>query len=525
LNSEVKARLASLSAAQRAELLERLRGSRGDQVSELPTTYPLYDMQRVIWAAQSLAPSSTAYNVGFLFELSAPYRLTLLRNAVASLVARHRVLRSVFRVTEAGPTQTVLAEMSALLEDIDASALEPDVLDQHVRAAYERPFDLNRGPVWRLTQFRRNQGDAFLLIVGHHLALDLWSINVLMDDLRVAYEAERTGQTARFEAPTADYSKFITEQRSSLRSAEHDAGWRFWSEQLSGIPPAIDLPTDRPRRALPTYRGSSYCFTLSAETTAALTEFAKREGKTLYATLLAAWSLLLQKYGGASDLVVGTPVSNRSGAFARTVGCAINFLPLRVRIAESENFSELLDRVFQTVLTSLTHQDFPFGVLTSRLNLPRDRGRSALTQLGFCLEGSQLQGHAVGNTEPKATPLMFLAQQEGQVELYLEMAERLGVLHGALRYDTDIFDHETAERLITGFQSLLASILEAPTQAVGGFSVSEFAGRQRDADRLQPLNRSELADAHSQALRALWKQRCAQRTRVPSSIHGGTERE
>ncbi|MDQ3810191.1 MAG: amino acid adenylation domain-containing protein, partial [Chloroflexota bacterium] len=460
-------RLATLTPEQRARLLAELRERRSDN-----QPFGLSRSQWVMWFLNQIEPTSAAYNVAFALALRIPVDTTALRRAFERLVARHEALRTLYRVESNGPVQQVAVEAVLDFQHMDATGLSETELEARMRAEYERPFDLEHGPVLRVVLFHRARTESALLLAAHHVALDLSSITVLLDELRVVYAAECAGRPLALPRVKRQFRDFARWQVTMLEGPRGEQLWEYWRQRLADRPSPLGLPTDYPRPAAQRLRGATHHFTLSHELTRQLRELARAEGATLYSTLLAAFQTLLHRYSGQEDILVGSPMTGRTRAeFARVVGCLTNFIILRSRPSGDVGFRRFLSQVVATVHEAMAHQDYPLGLLTERLQVAHDPSRRPLTDVGFCLEQGLLapadpaSPHEPGGLELEVLP--FLAQQEGQFDLYLEMVEVDGALTGALRYSTDLFAPATIERLAANFDQLLSGIVADPDCALG----------------------------------------------------------
>ncbi len=483
---QLAARLGSLSLAQRARLAQQVR-ERKAAAAALPeeTTFPLSHVQWIMWFAHELAPESPAYNVGFAVRVRSPLDPELLRRSFERLAARHGALRTTYSLDAEGrPVQTVGSAAEPGFEVVDAAHWSPEELDRCMGEAYRRPFDLERGPVVRLYLFSRSEREHVLLLAAHHIAIDLWSISILFQELATLYAAELVGQPACLSVPKVSYAGYVRWQEQMLASDEGERHWSFWREQLAGPLPVLELPLDRPRPPAHRLRGATHLFRLGRWLTTALKELASRERKTLYTVVLAAFEVLVHRYTGAKDVLVGSPMACRSRSeLAGTVGCLINFVLLRGDLRGDPSFLDLLGRFGDVVAAALEHQDYPFHVLTERLGLEHDPSRPALAEVAFSLDKALfLPGDAEARSGFDMEPLPFLAQQEGQFDLYLEMAELDGEIVAALRYNTDLFEAQTAATMAARFTVLLAGIASDPHQRIGDLPVETAAASRQQAE-------------------------------------------
>jgi amino acid adenylation domain-containing protein len=367
----------------------------------------------------------------------------------------------------------------AFLEFEDATALDPALLDERLTDLAHRPFDLERGPLLRVHLFRRSAHEHILLLVVHHIVADLWSLALLANELNELYTAERADRLAELAALPLHYVDYVRWQARMLGGPEGERLHAYWRQQLAGAPPALDLPTDRPRPPVQTYRGAAHPFHLDAELTEQLNALARESGATLYMTLLAAWQLLLHRYTGQDDLLVGTPTTGRSRAeFAGVIGYFVNMIVLRADLAGNPTFASFLERTRRTVLEAFVHQDFPFPLLVERLQPARDSSRSPIFQAAFALQKTwspddhALPAFALGGSgiwmplaDLGVEPLA-LAQRTAQFDLALLMAETSDGLVGTLQYNTDLFEAATIRRMAGHLDMLLRDIVAGPERPI-----------------------------------------------------------
>ncbi|MEA5516582.1 non-ribosomal peptide synthetase [Nodularia sp. UHCC 0506] len=441
-------------------------------------SYPLTHGQQGLWFLYKLAPTSAAYNVAFTARIRSYLNISALQQAFQKLINRHPTLRTTFAQKDGEPVQQVHEYQKVDFENIDASAKNEDELISQVIAAYQRPFDLEKGNLLRVNLFTCSEDNYVILLTIHHIVIDGFSLGIILDELRSLYEAENTDRVISLPAIKYQYQDFVQWQRNTLASSVGDELWNYWREQLAGELPILKLPTDRPRPPIQSYRGASYTFEVNQELTSQLREMAKAQGATLYMTLLTAFQVLLYRLSGQEDIIVGAPIEGRSQPqFAETVGFFVNMLALRVKLAGNPTFSQLLTQVRQTVLDAIAHQDYPSTLLIERSQLNRDPSLPGLFRVSFNLlklsEIAQDYELSVSNKtkmredwggltlEPFVIP-----QQEGQNDLVFDMMETTESLIGILRYNSDLFDVTTISRIASHFQTLLPGIIANPEQQI-----------------------------------------------------------
>jgi amino acid adenylation domain-containing protein len=471
----------NLSLEQKREMLARLLRHRADE----PRTAPLSHGQRSLWVAQQVAPSSRAYNEAHAWRIPAAVDATALRRAFQALASRHAVLRTTYPSAQGEPSQQIHARVEVPFEHVDASSWALDQLRQRLTEEADRPFDLARDLPLRVFLFRRGPFEYVLLVVMHHIAMDLWSLGVMLDDLRALYAAERAGTPARLASPGAEYTAFARWQADMLAGTEGERLASYWRQQLAGGTPELNLPTDRPRPPVRSHNGASLALALDDRLAERLRGLARSQGVTLYATMLAAFQVLLHRYSGQDDIRVGSPTAGRTrGAWRRTVGYFVNPVVLRADLSSNPPFTDFLAQVRRTVAGALAHQDYPIPLLVEQLEPVRDRSRSPLFQAHFAWE------KPAGVVEDGEGPVRFdmgelvleslpLGRNTTQFDLTLMVLEAGRSLTATLQYSTDLWDEATMARLAGHYRTLLEGIVADPACRVGDLPLLTAAERQQ----------------------------------------------
>lgn len=463
-----------VSLQQKRALLEQLL-RQADEVQTRPLSYG----QKALYFLHQSDPESPAYHVAFSARFRSPVDAPALRRALQGLVDRHEQLRVKFRLQNGEPVQESIAQLPVALQIVDARTWTDEQVDAEVRKAYQQPFDLEQGPVFRGHLFTLAENDHVFLLTIHHIVYDAWSLWLNQEELLKLYAAEVTGVPAALPMPEKSYQHFVGRQIDMLASAEGDALWAYWKDCLSGELPTLNLPTDRPRPALRSSNGASRKFHVRPETTARLRSLAQRREVTPFMLYLAAFQVLLHRYSGQDDILVGSPSAGRNSPYyANTVGYFVNPLVLRADLSGNPTFADFLNKTRDKVLGALEHQDLPFPVLVERLQPKRDPSYSPLFQASFVYQRSQradgilsLVAGGGGDMHLASGGLAIehydLPQQEGQFDLELELIESGAGLGGVFKYNTDLFDAETIDRMLGHFETLLDSALGNPDTPVG----------------------------------------------------------
>ncbi|MGD1948562.1 MAG: amino acid adenylation domain-containing protein, partial [Leptolyngbyaceae cyanobacterium] len=457
-----------------------------------PGRYPLSQGQWGLWFLYKLEPESAAYNLAFTARVRSDVDVAVLEQAVQILVARHPTLRTVYGQDTGEPFQEIHSAQTSyqLLEQIDATGWDEERLMQGAIAAYQRPFNLETGPILRLTILTRSPQDHVLLLTIHHIAVDGVSFGILLTELQQLYGTLQTGESPKFEPIGAAYPEFVQWQRDLVKSESGETLWAYWQQQLAGVQ-TLDLPVDHAYTSSQSQRGASYSFEISPALTKRLRSLTRAHGATLYTTLLTAFQVLLHRYTGQTDIVVGTPASGRDQPkFAQTVGFFVNMIALRGNLAGNPTFATLLEQVRQTVLAALANQAYPAPALVERLGLNRDLSQPSLFRSAFnVLNLPKLAGDfelSVSNQiaaraqwgnlvlEPFEIP-----QQEGQNDLVFDIMETRDRLIGIFRYSCDLFETRTIDAMADHFQTLLDGIVASPDETIAHLPFLSLSDQQR----------------------------------------------
>ena len=422
--------------------------------------------QRRLWLIDQLSPGNAAYNIVGALRLIGQLDVRALEHSFREIVQRHEALRTTFALEDGQPVQRIAPAGSFQLEVSDVRHLigaeQECEVQQLVRAEALRPFNLARDEMLRARLVQRADQDAWLLIVMHHIAADGWSLGVLLHELEVLYPALLNGRSSPLPELPVQYADFAHWQRQWLQDEVLEAQLRYWTQQLSGPLPVIDLPTDRPRPAVPSYRGALQSIVLPPDLVDALNDLSRAEGATLFMTLLAAFKTLLHRYTRQDDMLVGTPIANRNQLeLEGLIGCFMNTLVLRTDLSGEPTFRELIRRVRDVALAAYAHQDAPFEALVEVLQPERDASHSPLFQVMFILQNAPLK-----MTEWPGLTLTPIELDHGtaKFDLTLTLWEKPAGLGVYFEYSTDLFEAETITRWMSHFQTLLSSVVRDPDQ-------------------------------------------------------------
>jgi len=423
---------------------------------------PLSFAQQRLWFLDQLEPNNPLYNIPWAFRLSGALNVEALRGSLNELVRRHEVLRTTFSTEENQPVQVITPNVRMELPLTDLSHL-PDADAQTRRLILDdgsRPFDLSRGPLLRASLLKLSAEEHVLAVNIHHIVSDRWSIGVFTQELISLYGALAGGKPSPLAELPFQYADFAAWQREWLQGGVLEQQIAYWKKQLDGAPQVLDLPTDRPRPPKESFRGDIKGIPLSPELTEKLKALGRNEGVTLFMTLLAAWNVLLARYSGQEDIVVGTPIANRNRSeIEGLIGFFANTLVLRTDLSGNPSFRALLARVRDMALGAYAHQDLPFEKLVEELRPERSLSHNPLFQVLFALQNTPGLDQEIPGLKLKAVGAKV---GTAKCDLALFMAETPNGLLGRLEYNTDIFEEDTVAGLVSHFQVLIEAIVRDP---------------------------------------------------------------
>jgi amino acid adenylation domain-containing protein len=508
-----------------AELAARIDGARrtGDGAPPLVPisrdgSLPASLAQRRLWLLHQLEPGSAAYNLAGALRIRGLLDVRALGRALAETVRRHEPLRTRFAQVDGEPVQVIdpagdihlpLVHLAGRTEDEREDALRALAADEALR-----PFDLAAGPLLRCTLARVGDGDHALLITLHHVIADGWSLGVLVREVSEVYAAIVEGRAPVLSPLPIQYADHAAWQRAWLAAGEMERQTAFWRDALSGAPPLLELPTDRPRPLVADDRGARVPFALAPETGRALRAVARREGATLFMTLLAAWQLLLSRYSGQDDVAVGTPIAGRGRTETEgLIGFFVNTLVLRTDLAGDPTFRALLGRVRDTALAAYAHQDVPFEALVEALRPERSRAHTPLFQAAFSLQpelaAPRLGEARVESIDPGAHAARF--------DLGLALAEDGDDVRGSLTYRTALWDRATAERMLAHLAALLDEVAADASRPLSALALMGEAERRRV---LEEWNATDADFDRTRCIHHLFAEQARRTPDAQAVVHG-----
>jgi amino acid adenylation domain-containing protein len=466
------------------------------EVTEPPLSYG----QRSLWFLYQLAPLSGAYNVSSVVRIRSALALGALRRALQKIVDRHDTLRTTFQSEGGEPFQQVRENVEVSLREVDISSWDDEFLDDYLTEEVHHPFNLEQGPLMKVILFSRSTHDHFLLVVVHHIVVDLWSLGVLIYELGLFYRAELDSTEAPLDLLPVRYADYVYWQRGLLAGQEGERLWSYWQSQLAGDLGTLDLPTDRPRPSFQTFRGASQPICLSMDLTQALRSLGQNHRATLYITLQAIFHALLHRYTGQADILVGSPMAGRSAAeLSRLIGYFVNLVVLRADLSGNPTFNALLERVRETSLAAFAHQDYPFALLVERLQPAHDPSRSPLFQVEFALQKAPALGEEVlasqaliegaqMNFAGLSAESVVLRRRPSRFDLSLFVVEAEDGLKGFIEYNVDLFDEWRIRQMADHFRRLAEVVAANPERRIHEL---EMMGAEEREQVIVEFNRTE----------------------------------
>jgi len=468
---------------------------RADRDFEVPPLVPvdrngsgpaLSFAQQRLWILDQLDPGTPAFNLPAAARLKGPLDAAAFERTLNEIVARHESLRTTFAMNAGKPVQVITSSLEIDLPLVDLYEVEPEQRQAYMeRLANEelaRPFDLSRGPLLRALLVRFEPEHHVFLMTMHHIVSDGWSMIVFLRELAQIYASFSLDKPSPLSPLSIQYADFANWQREWLKDEVLEAQLGYWRERLGGDVPVLNLPTDHPRPAIQTFNGGTHTLLLPPALQESLNALSRREGTTLFMTVLAAFKTLLYRYCGESDVTIGTPIANRNRSEVEPlIGFFLNTLVLRTDLSGNPTFRELLGRVRDVALGAYAHQDIPFELLLERLQPERDLSRTPFFQVMFNmlnffssstinLPNLVVEGFSPFEASAKFDLNVYAAKQENGLRL-------------DFIYNRDLFERETIEQMANHFRNLLQSVATNPRQKLSEIPLLTEANRKEIALR------------------------------------------
>ncbi|MDZ7309484.1 MAG: amino acid adenylation domain-containing protein, partial [candidate division KSB1 bacterium] len=432
----------------------------------LPRTgaLPLSFAQQRLWFLEQFQPGNPMYHIPLALRLRGELHVPALERALAELVRRHESLRTTFTAHAGEPVQQIAADRKIPLGISDLTSLPAAEREAEAmrrgREVVRAPFDFVGGPLIRFELLRLAADDHLLLLPMHHIISDGWSLGILTRELGALYNAFRRGEPSPLPDLPLQYADYAVWQREWLSGENLERQVEYWRSALGDHPAPLQLPTDRPRPAIQTANGRRYHFAWPAALAEQVRAFSRQHQVTPFMTLLAAFKVLLQRYTGAQEIIVGSPTANRNHpGLEGIVGFFVNNLVLRTSLAGDPAFHEVLQRVRDVTLNAYAHQDVPFEKLVEVLQVERDPSRSPLFQVMFVLQNMELE---LPEMEGLAVEAAAIDGGTAKFDLRLSLYDQPDGLRGNMEYNTDLFEEDTIRRLLDHYHSVLSAVLPQP---------------------------------------------------------------
>jgi len=519
--SDLIERIAALSPQKRELLLQRLNHKKENvslakilPQSRESNTFPLSFAQQRLWFFEQLTPGNFTYHIVVGVRLTGTLDARSLDRSLNELVKRHEVLRTAFKTINGQPVQAIASNLELKILEIDLRGL-PETerareVERLIAAEAKLAFDLSQAPLLRAKLLHLSDSNWVLLLSTHHIIFDGWSMGIFIQELATFYQAFCTGKPSPLPELSVQYADFASWQRQWLQGEVLETQLAYWKKQLGGNLSVLNLPTDRPRSAVQTFRGAVHKFTIPKAIAEEIAQLSQREKATLFMTLLAAFKTLLYRYTGQEDILVGSPIANRNRReIEELIGFFANTLVFRTNLSSNPTFKELLGIVREVALGAYNHQDLPFEKLVEILQPERDLSHNPLFQVFFSLRNVptpqiKLPGVTLSSLE--------IERKTARVDLALDLEEGLEGINGTLEYSQDLFDASTARRIAGHFLTLLESIAANPEERVSTLPILTKPEQQQ---LLFEWNNTQSELPKNQCIHGLFE---AQTERTPDAI-------
>jgi amino acid adenylation domain-containing protein/FkbM family methyltransferase/non-ribosomal peptide synthase protein (TIGR01720 family) len=503
--SDLSDAIGDLSAAKLALLARRLgklKAGAADPSRHTPArsgVYPLSFAQSRMWFQEQMEPGTAAFLSGLAVELDGPLDVSVVRWAFAEIVRRHDTLRSAIVVVDGEPSLEVhdCAIVPFTFADVRGLARpeQRGLVERTSGDWVRRPFDLGRAPLLRLLLLQLSARKYLLVICVHHMVFDAWSAAVLTKEFAELYQAALTSAPASLPPLTVQYGDYSSWQRRRFSDGALDSQLAYWEKRLQQLPPLLDLPTDRPRPAVKTMRGSVCAAVIDSLTLSAVRALAAGEGYTLFVVLMAAFQALLHRIAGTDDVVVGTSISERDRTeWELALGLFVNSIVLRVDASGDPPFLDFMARVRAAVMEAMANREVPFDRIVDSLKLARSRSGSPGFQIAFVLENTP---HAVLNIRGLRVRTYPIHNGTSLYDLFILVEERGDTLRLTAEYSSDLFDSETIEALLARYNRVLADAVRKPADRLSRLPL--LAGRESNAI-VRDFNRTTTVDRGPRAI-------------------------
>ncbi|MTJ47693.1 non-ribosomal peptide synthetase/type I polyketide synthase [Dolichospermum sp. UHCC 0259] len=456
-----------------------------DRKNNIPLSYN----QEGLWFLWLLEPNNNAYNMSRSYQITGELDIRAFSQSWANIVQRHELLRTTFRTFNGQAIQVIHEPQKIEVPVIDLQNSPIDerqqIVNQLQQEIIQESFDLTVYPLWRIKIIKLSATESLLLITIHHIIFDDWSWNLLFSKMLAFYSSFLNSETTEIVDLPISYADFSHWQRQCFNDDKFNNLLQYWQEKLAGIEPVLDLPIDKPRAAEISFIGATEAIQLSSSLSKALKEVSQKYGVTLFMTLLAAFEILLYRYSGQTDIVIGSPIAGRNTEeVERLIGFFVNTIVLRTDLEGNPSFIELLARVKETTLGAYEHQDLFFDQLVQKLNPERSLNYHPIFQVMFAWQntgGRTACSSASRSLELPGLDITRIPQniKIAKFDLTLELEETDTGIAGFFEYRTDLFDSATIRRMVGHFQTLLAAIATNPQSPIANLPLLTAQEKQQ----------------------------------------------
>ncbi len=460
-------------------------------VVDKKSSYPLSNAQQRVWILSQLEEGSTAYNLPTEIELIGHYDLNCFERAIKSVIERHEILRTVFKEDHNGEPCQVILDPKEISFTIDFRDFRNNKNPQEVAKTYilsdaYKSFDLSNGPLLRASLLQISDDKFIFYYNMHHIISDGWSMEVLIQDVMKYYEAYVSDKLPNISPLRIQYKDYTAWQLDLINGVKHQEHKEYWLSVLSGEIPSIDLPTRKKRPQKKTFYGKSLGTYISPKIISKLQSFAKDRGGSLFMGLLAVSKVLLYRYTGESDIVIGNPIAGRDHAdLEDQIGVYINTLALRSRVDSDSSFTELYDQIRATTLEGLEHQMYPFDKLLEDLNGKREASRSPIFDILINYLGvSEISKEGITGEN-----IQDLGEKMTLLDIEIDFTELKGGVDFIIRYNSDVYEHEMIESFMLHYKELLGELLKHPEESIGK---AKYLLEQERKVLLQEFNNTDM---------------------------------
>jgi tyrocidine synthetase-3 len=486
--------------------------------------YELSHAQRRLWILEQVEEDKVAYNMPVCYRLEGELNREALVKALYTIIDRHEILRTRFVVVEGEPWQKVYStEASGFKlqeEDITTEDNQQQCIQRMLEEEKQRPFDLEKGPLLRSRLLQLSADQYMLLFNMHHIISDGWSVEVLVKELTGLYNSYAKGEAVQLSPLPIQYRDYSAWQSRQLASAEMQEHGKYWKEQFKQGAPVLGLPTDYTRPAAKTYKGATVKSVLNKELSDGIKSLSRKKGTSIFISLLSAIKILLYRYTGQQDIVIGFPVSGRDhGELEGQIGFYVNTLALKTSFEGDESFERLLSKVNETTLNAYSHQQYPFDVLVEQLDLARDLSRSPIFDVLVVLQNTEVQGKGIGEMEGLQIKEQEVEWGVSKFDLTISFTEQEKGVQMQVEYNADLFVKERIERLVDHYQGLWRSILNNNDEKVSRLDYLSAAEKET---LVSQFNDTAIGYPSTATIQELFEQRVKEQPDAIAVINGET---